>query len=69
MKEEWRSVLIPRRVEFVLLCGIMIMLQLSVGSLVIHHMVSKFHLLTMDNHHMFNIDANASAGKMLRQGN
>ena len=45
MKEEWRSVWFPGGVEFVLRSGVTMMLQLFVGSLVIHHMVSEFNLV------------------------
>ena len=41
MKEEWRSALIHSGVEFVLPHGMIMMLQLFVDSLDIHHMVSN----------------------------
>ena len=42
MKEEWRFVLFPVGVGFVLPSGMMMMLQLSVSNWVIHPMVGKF---------------------------
>ena len=59
-KEEWKSALIHSGVEFVLPRGMVMMLQLFVGSLDIHHMVSKNFGVDHGDHFQSNFNADAT---------